>query len=75
MDHERFLESSSSASVNILPNIITYLRAVKYLNIKLRLEFEYQTELKVSVRKIEHQMLYHGCKDSRLLCWKLKILW
>ena len=40
--------------------------------------FEYQTEtdllnleLKIRVRKIEDPMLYYGCKDSGLLCWKL----
>ena len=24
---------------------------------------------------IEDQMLYYGCKDSGLLCWKLKTMW
>ena len=36
MDHKLVLENSSSAGVNTLPNTITYLMAIKYLNIRLR---------------------------------------
>ena len=35
MDHEHVLENSSLAAVNTLPNTIRYLKAVKYLNIRL----------------------------------------
>ena len=31
--------------------------------------------LKISVQKIEDRMLYYECRDSGLLCWKLKTLW
>ena len=31
-------------------------------------------ELKLSVRRIEDWLLNYGCKDSEILCWKLKTL-
>ena len=58
-DHDLVLENSSSAAVYTLPNTIIYLKALKYLNIRLRRDL----------------MLYYGCKNSGLLCWKLKTLW
>ena len=36
MDHSFTLENSSSAAAYTLPNTIIYLKAVKYLNIRLR---------------------------------------
>ena len=36
MEHELFLENSSSANVNTLSNTIIHLKATKYLNIRLR---------------------------------------
>ena len=36
MDHEHDFENSSSAAVYTLSNTIMYLKAVKYLNIRLR---------------------------------------
>ena len=36
MDHEVVPENSSSAAVYTLPNTIIYLKAVKYLNIRMR---------------------------------------
>ena len=35
MEHQLTLENSSSAAVNTLPITIIYLKAVKYLNIRL----------------------------------------
>ena len=43
MDHKLVPEYSSSAAVNKLPNAIIYLKAEKYLNIRLRQI--YQTKL------------------------------
>ena len=74
MDHELILVNSSSADVNTLPNTIIYLKAVKYSNITLRQIFLTNLEPKIRVQKTEDQMLYYGCKDSGLLCLKLKIL-
>ena len=37
MDQELVLENSSSAAVNTLPNTTIYLKAVKYLNIRLNM--------------------------------------
>ena len=74
MDHELILVNSSSADVNTLPNTIIYLKAVKYSNIKQRQIFLTNLELKIRVQKTEDQMLHYGCKDSGLLCLKLKIL-
>ena len=36
MDHDLVLENSSSAAVYTLSNNIIYLKALKYLNIRLR---------------------------------------
>ena len=63
MDYKLVLENSSTATVNTLPNTVIYLKTVKY------------KELKVRVQKIKDRMLYYGCKDSGLWCWKLKTLW
>ena len=73
MDHKLVLENSSSGAVYTLPITIIYLSAIKYFD----LEQIYKTdlELKIRLRKIDNQMLYYGCKDSGLLCWKLKMLW
>ena len=59
MDHDLALENSSSAAVCTLLNTIFFLKAIKYLNIRLR-----SIKLKVRVWKIEDQMLYYGCKLS-----------
>ena len=75
MDHNLVLGKSSSAAGNTLPNTIIYLKAVKYLNIRLKQIFQTKLELKIRVQKIEDRMLYYDCKDSGLLCWKLKMLW
>ena len=75
MDHGLVPENSSSAALNTLPNTIIYLKAVKYLNIRLRQIYETNLELKIIVQKSEDQMLFYGCKDLALLCWKLKMLW
>ena len=40
LDHRLVLENFSSAAVNTLPNIIIYLTAIRYLNIKLRQIFQ-----------------------------------
>ena len=68
MDHKLIFENSCSDAANTLPNTITYLKAVKCLKIIPRQIYETNLELKKRVRKIEDQMLYYGCKDSRLLC-------
>ena len=36
MDYELVLENTSLAALNTLPNTIIYLKALKYLNIRLR---------------------------------------
>ena len=36
MDHDLVLENSSSAAAYTLPNTIIYLKALKYLNTRLR---------------------------------------
>ena len=36
IDHELVFENSGSDAVNMLPNTIIYVKALKYLNIKLR---------------------------------------
>ena len=36
IDHKLFLENSNSAAVNTILNTVIYLKAVKYLNIRLR---------------------------------------
>ena len=70
MDHKLVIENSSSVAAEYL-----------YL-FKGHKVFEYQTVADllngpkgVRVRKIEEQILYYSCKDSGLLCWKLKTLW
>ena len=75
MDQELVLENSSSAAVYMLPNIIIYLKAIKYLNIRLRQIYWTDLKLKIRVQKIEDWMLFYGCKDSGLPSWKLKTLW
>ena len=47
MDHEVVFENSSSAAVNTLLNTIIYLKAVKYLNIRLRQIYQKNLELKI----------------------------
>ena len=74
MDHELVFGNSSSTAVYKLPSTIIYLEAVSYLNIRLRQICKTELELKIRVRKIEDSTLCYGCKDSRLLCWKLKTL-
>ena len=73
MDRKLVLENSSLGAVYTLLNTIIYLSAIKYFDV----EQIYKTdlELKIRLRKIDNQMLYYGCKDSGLLCWKLKMLW
>ena len=56
MDHEPILENQSSAAVYMLPNNTIYLKAIKYLNIRLR---------HIRVQKIQDRML-----NLELLCWK-----
>ena len=73
MDHTLVLENSSSGAVYTLPNTIIYLSAMKYLD--LGQIYKTDLELKIRLRKIDNRMLYYGCKDSGLLCWKLKTLW
>ena len=73
MDHKLVLENSSSGAVYTLPNTIIYLSAMKYLD--LGQIYKTDLELKIRLRKIDNRMLYYGCKDSGLLCWKLKTLW
>ena len=73
MDHKLVLENSSSGAVYTLPNTIIYLSAMKYLD--LGQIYKADLELKIRLRKIDNRMLYYGCKDSGLLCWKLKTLW
>ena len=75
MDHKLALENSSSAAVNILPNSIIYLKALKYVNIRLRQIFKTNLEYKIRMQKIEDRMLCYGYKDSRILRWRLKTLW
>ena len=75
MDLKFTLENSRSAAVNTLLNTTIYLKAIKYLNIRLRQIYYTNLELNIGVQKIEDQMLYFGTKDSGLLCWKLKMLW
>ena len=69
------LEKSSSAAVYTLPNTIIYLKTIKHSNIRLRQIYWNDLELKIRMSKIEDWMLVYGCKDSGLLCWKLKMLW
>ena len=66
MGHKLVFGNSTSATVYSLPNTIIYLKAIKYLNIRLR---------QIRVWKIEDRMLYCGCKNLGLLGWKLKTLW
>ena len=73
MNHELVFETSSSATANTLLNTIIYLKIIKYLNISLRQIYSTNLELKIRVQKVEDQMLYYGCKDLGLLCWKLKM--
>ena len=78
MNPELFIENSISAAFNTLPfntlpNTIIYLKVVKYLNIRLRQICE--TNLELTMRKIENRMLYYGCKGWELLCLKFKALW
>ena len=73
MDQKLVLENSSSGAVYTLPNTIIYLSAMKYLD--LGQIYKTDLELKIRLRKIDNRMLYYGCKDSGLLCWKLKTLW
>ena len=73
MDHKLVLENSSSGAVYTLPNTIIYLSAMKYLD--LGQIYKTDLELKIRLQKIDNRMLYYGCKDSGLLCWKLKTLW
>ena len=75
MDHKLVLENSSLVAVYTLPNTIIYFKVIKYLNIRLRQIYYVDLELKKRVQKIEDRMLYYDCKDSGLLCWKLKMLW
>ena len=70
MEYEPVSKRPSSAAVYILPNIIIYLNAIKYLNVRLRQAYKLDLEWKIRV-----QILYHGCRDSELLCWKLKTFW
>ena len=72
MDHKSVLENSSSTAFYALPNTIIYLRVVQYLNTRLRQIHLTNFKLKIRVWKIVDWMLYYGCKDSRLLRWKLK---
>ena len=67
MNHELVLENSCSAAIYVLPNIIIYFKAGKYLNIRRRRIYQVDLELKRRVRKNEDQMLYYGCKDLGLL--------
>ena len=69
MNHELFHGNSSSVVVYTLPNIITYLNAIKYWNIRLRQIYETNMELKIMVWKTE------GWRLLGLLCWKLKTPW
>ena len=66
MGHKLVFGNSTSATVYSLPNTIIYLKAIKYLNIRLR---------QIRVWKIEDRMLYYGCKNLGLFCWKLKTQW
>ena len=75
MDHELVPENRSSEDANILPNTSIYLKAVNYLNLKLRQIYRIKRICNLSVRKIEDGVVYHDCKDSGPLCWKLKTLW
>ena len=49
MDHELVLENPSSAAVNILPKTIIYLKAARYLNIRLREIYYTNQELEIRV--------------------------
>ena len=66
MGHKLVFGNSTSTTVYSLPNTIIYLKAIKYLNIRLR---------QIRVWKIEDRMLYYGCKNLGLFCWKLKTQW
>ena len=75
MEYEPVSKRPSSTAVYILPNIIIYLKAIKYLNVRLRQAYKLDLEWKIRVQKIEDQILYYGCRDSELLCWKLETFW
>ena len=53
MEYELFIENCSSAAVKTLLNTITHLKAVKYLNIRLRQMYSTYLELKIMVQEIE----------------------
>ena len=72
MDQKSVLENSSSTAVYAIPNTIIYLKVVQYLNIRLRQIHLTNFKLKIRVQKIVDRILCYGCKDSRLLHWKLK---
>ena len=67
MGHELVLENCTSATAYTLPNTNIYLKAINYLNIRLRQIYEADLKLKTKVPEIEDQMLHYGCKDSGLL--------
>ena len=77
MDHKLFVENSSSAAVNTLPNCIIYFECRKVFGYQTETDLLHETnlELKIKVWKIDNGMLYYGCKDLGLLCRKLKRLW
>ena len=68
MDHKLVLENSSSATVYTALNTITYLKDIKYSNIRLIKIYEMELEHKIRVQKIEDHMQYYDHKDSGLLC-------
>ena len=57
------LESSSSAAVYTLLSTIIYLKAVKYLNIRMRKIHQTDMELKIKVRNVADPVLYYNCND------------
>ena len=50
MNHKLVLENSSSATVYKLPNTIIHLKAIKYLNIRLRQIYENRPETEDNIQ-------------------------
>ena len=76
MDHKLILENSSSNAVNTQLNAIIFLKAVKYVNIRLRQIYCIKQTWNFS-KGVKDWVWngHYGCKDLGPLCWKLKTFW
>ena len=78
MYHELVIEDSTSAAVYTLSAAEYHYLFEDYKvyhNLNIRQIYWSDLELKTRVQKFEDQMLYCGCEDLELLCWKSKTLW